>query len=344
MLLPISNVIGYYHWPGIWVDSEPGREANAPLGGENFRLTEFEDEIFAGNIEGLEFRALREGRFLFDFSDWPDYVDPPAGVPQFDDQTAIAVRRAEVINSHVLCLHVALARIQSVALRKPVISPLEFISYDKLSGRSSFGWIDQRLTPLLSADSLASYNQLSPNVHDWRLQSRTVVTIATIAESLALLGSLVSHTRLPMLGIADLYLRSAAFFEAHDYNLALVAAWAIIESLLQTQWVQYVDSNRTRTIDGDEISFINADRRTRLLSGRDYTASVVSETLSLVGDLPHDTYMRLDRVRRNRNRFLHELTAVPRASADQALDVAEEMLSLVGDLDLAVPRLSMLAG
>src|SRR5262249_17763069 len=152
--------------------------------------------------------------------------DPPAGVPQFDEQTAIAVRRAEVINSHVLCLHAALAKNQNIALRKPVISPLEFISYDKLSGRSSFGWIDQRLTPLLSAESLASYHQPSPNGHGWRLQSRTVVSIATIADSLVLLGSLVSHTRLPMLGIGDLYLRSAAFFEGHDYNLALVSAWA----------------------------------------------------------------------------------------------------------------------
>src|SRR5439155_17675297 len=132
------------------------------------------------------------------------------------------------------------------------------------------------------------------------------------------------------------------FFEAHDYNLALVAAWAIIETLLHTQWLRYLDDNRTREIDGEEVTFINSVRRTRLVSGRDYTASVVSETLSLVGALRHETYRQLDMVRRDRNSFLHDLTAVSRTAADRALTVAERMLVDVAELDLTLPRLSRL--
>jgi hypothetical protein len=297
--------------------------------------------VHAAEIDGLQIRALREGRFLFDFSNSAGYEDQPES-QQFDELTAIAVRRAELMNSHVLSLHVALRRRQRLALQKPVVSPLQFVSHDALDS-TSYAWTDQRLTPLLTADSLASYNQLSPNTHDWRLSTRTNIDLATVDEAVEILCEIVSHP-LPMLAIADLYLRSAAFYESHDYNLALVSSWAIVETLLQAQWRQYLDANCTREIGGVDVSFINAERRQRLVSGRDYTASVISETLSLVGSLPHETYLKLDKVRRDRNAFLHELTAVPRAAADRALSVAETMLVDVAELDLTVPRLSFLGG
>jgi hypothetical protein len=324
-------VIAYYHWPGIWVGDAPRREANAPLGGENFVLADLQEEVFADEIDGLQIRVLREGRFLFDFSNWPEYSDPP-NEHQFDEQTAIAVRRAELLNSHVLCLHVALSRLQRFALQKPVVSPLEFISYEALDPGASHGWIDQRLSPLALANSIASYNQLSPNVDDWRLSNRAIISLETVSEGVKILEEVVSHGALPTLAIGDLYLRSAAFFEAHDYNLALVGSWAIIETLLQTQLMQYLDANRTREIEGAEVTFLNADRRARLASGRDYTASIISETLSLVGSLRHEMYLELDKVRKDRNRFLHELTAVSRAAADRALTVAEGMLVEVAGL------------
>lgn len=225
-----------------------------------------------------------------------------------------------------------------------MVSPLQFISYGELAASADHGWTDQRLSPLLMASSVASYNQLSPNVFDWRLSTRTVLQIETVAESVRLLGALVADDDLPMLAIADLYLRSATFFEAHDYNLALVGGWAIIETALQRLWKRYIEENRTRLIDGTEVAFINSDRKARLISGRDYTASVVSESLSLVGVLPHDVYVELDKVRKDRNAFLHDLTAVPRVSADRALTVAERMLREVSNLDLTVPRLSLLGG
>jgi hypothetical protein len=340
----IANVIAYYHWPGVWLGEPPTRQATAPLGGENYALDQLSDAVFSGGVAGLRVRALREGRFLFDFSAWPEYLAPWDNDLAFDEQTEVAVRRAELINSHVLCLHIALSRQQRFALQKPVVSPLDFISYESLETNASHGWIDTRLSPLLMAGSIASYNQLSPTVFDWRLSNRTVIALETVEESLRILEQVISHPNLPMLAIGDLYLRSTAFYESHDYNLALVAAWAVIETLLQRLWSSYLDANRTRVIDGADTPFINSERRTRLLSGRDYTASVVSETLSLVGSLPQSSYLELDKVRRDRNRFLHELTAISRPAADRALSVAEQMLVDVSGLDLTVPRLSRLGG
>jgi hypothetical protein len=340
---PIGNILGYYHWPGIWVGRAPGTEP-APLGGENFVLSELQEEVLTGQAADIRFHALREGRFIFDFSNDESRSDPIDQEFDFDQSIELAVRRAEVLNAHVLCLHRALSVEQRLALPKSVVSPIDFISYQSLAPNPDYGWIEQRLTPLLTADSIANYNQLSPTSHDWRLSMRQIVSLTTLEASIDLLGNLLVHEGVDVMPIADLYLRATAFFEAHDYNLALVAAWTIIEALLQSRWERYVDANRTRTIDGVDSTFINAERRARLVSGRDYTASVISETLSLLGEIPHGLYTELDRVRNDRNRFMHALTLVSRASADRALNVAERMLSLVEGLDLAIPRLSRLGG
>ena len=315
----------------------------APLGGENFVLSELEDEVFTGRVADVAVRASREGRFIFDFSDNALLAEPQEDL-DFDRDAALAVNRAELLNSHVLCLHVALARTQHLALPKTVVSPLDFISYQSADPPPSYGWIEQRLTPLLTAGSLASYNELSPTTFDWRLSQRPTLTIETVAESCALLETIFQRAAPRLLPVTDLYLRGTAFYEAHDYNLALVSAWAAVETLLQSQWQRYLDSNRTRLIDGIDVAFINADRRDRLMGGRDFTASVMSEVLSLLGELPHSLYADLHLVRRDRNGFMHELSTVSRQAADRALSVAERMLGLVEGLDLAVSRLSRLGG
>ncbi len=90
-----------------------------------------------------------------------------------------------------------------------------------------------------------------------------------------------------------------------------------------------------------QVPFINAERREKLTESPDFTASVVSEILSLTDNVPVDLYRDVSTVRRVRNAWMHELQPVTRAEAELA-KVAERMLSFVEGIDLTAPLVAAL--
>lgn len=75
-------------------------------------------------------------------------------------------------------------------------------------------------------------------------------------------------------------------------------AWSIIEAALFREWKDYLDKCKQSGID------ISA-KRTDKLTGRDFTASVVQETLNLAGVLTNNDYAEIDEVRKARNNWIH---------------------------------------
>ena len=106
---------------------------------------------------------------------------------------------------------------------------------------------------------------------------------------------------------------------------------------MQRLWNRYVDENRLRQVAGTEVVFINSDRRDKLIKSRDFTPSVISEILSLTNRLPFELYQEISKVRQARNEWLHDLRPVSRDDASRAVKTAEQMLSLVDKVDLALP-------
>ena len=82
--------------------------------------------------------------------------------------------------------------------------------------------------------------------------------------------------------------------------------------------------------------FINADRRAKL-KGRDFTASIISEYLSLSGILPFEQYKLSCDVRQTRNYWLHELHAIDGTDAAKAIGLAQFMLCSAKVLDVSIP-------
>jgi hypothetical protein len=114
----------------------------------------------------------------------------------------------------------------------------------------------------------------------------------------------------------------------HDYPRSLITAWTIIERLLDLKWSEYMKGHRKVTIEGEEISFINSDRLKKL-EGRDYTASVRTEVLSLLGILSFEVYKDMENIRKVRNGWMdgwmdgwmHELKQVKMSDARDAIKV-----------------------
>lgn len=336
-----DNASAYYHWPGLWVGGAPEfadpRDRRSPV---EANLGEITEQVFRTTLHsGITAKVLREGRFVFDFSDCAPAAIPGDVAMSFDDTTAVMLRRTTVLNAHLACLYTALARVERFAVTKMVVTPVNLIGSTTIDDEG-WGASDAQIIYLLQADSPASYNHLSPASADWRLFHRTVISLETVETSFQLLDRLLRHSSGEAAGLAELYTKACKSYEDHDYATSLTVAWTITEHLVQVLWDRYIQRNRERTADGERFTFINAQRRARLTGGRDYTASIISEVLSLLDELPFDLFERLGQVRSDRNAWLHDLRPVSRAAAGTAIDVARQTLGFVEGIELEAPLLA----
>lgn len=124
------------------------------------------------------------------------------------------------------------------------------------------------------------------------------------------------------LRLLDMLAIAQSDFHSGKHNPSVVLAWFVIESLLNIEWNRWLESNNNVvdvTSDGEEIMRINSSRK-QLLTGRDYTASIISQNLELIGLLKHGDLKDIDTVRKSRNAIAHK------ANTDFGLD--EPMLAL----------------
>jgi hypothetical protein len=145
-------------------------------------------------------------------------------------------------------------------------------------------------------------------------------------------------TNLPVdeLTVTDLLMRAAVLYQDSNFSVCLEMAWTATEHLVDRLWTSFIEANRSREVSGKTVPFINADRRTRL-EGRDYSASVVIEILSLEDLIPWNLYGDLTRVRIARNKWLHSMQIVDSETASLAMWTAERMLAQVEGIELYIP-------
>src|SRR5262249_11740569 len=96
--------------------------------------------------------------------------------------------------------------------------------------------------------------------------------------------------------------KSLAEYKIGNYPTSLVLAWFVIESVLAQKWRTWIESKQREI--GKEKR-INTDRW-KVLEGRDYPVSVLSNMLELLDLLPYETYKRVDKVRGYRNSTVHQ--------------------------------------
>lgn len=98
---------------------------------------------------------------------------------------------------------------------------------------------------------------------------------------------------LPLLHISSLH------YENLEFSSCLLIGWSVVEALQNRLWMQTIST--ASTLKGGHTK-VNAERRKRL-NGRDYTASVVSQVLSLIGKIDDN---RLGRVCKRRTFRVHD--------------------------------------
>ncbi len=340
---PRAEATGFYLQPLMWVGAPPSGLVLGANPGSGPGPADFEElkEIVAETSlpQSLRARVFRDGLFVFDFSQWAPYRPEHLTLGNFEGLAKLALRRVGLMNAYLACLFTALMRTQHFATDPMALTPgavFSINSFEDVEG--GMGLPNQLLGHIYLARFPSTYSPVMPPNFDFRISLRSLIESRTIDESFSSFGELLNHSSPErVLTLSELLVRSGAAYWAHDYNLCLITAWAIIEALLQEQWDKYLEDNRQRETDGSQVPFINRRRKDQL-TGRDVTASLMAEILSLVDRLPFALYQRLSEARRARNDWIHSLDPVSGTTAQAAIQVAEDMLRLVKGVDLEMPK------
>jgi hypothetical protein len=100
--------------------------------------------------------------------------------------------------------------------------------------------------------------------------------------------------------------KSLSEYKIGNYPISLVNAWFVCEREISDRWQVFVESKAKKYDDGRER--INCERR-KFLTGRDFTASVMSNILELMDVFTNDDLRTLDEIRKARNDIAHNLGA-----------------------------------
>ena len=132
-----------------------------------------------------------------------------------------------------------------------------------------------------------------------------------------------------------LFHQSSYQYRMHQFASAHLTAWTITEQVISIIWRDYQSSVSS----GPQATTNMSKARRDILNGRDFTASVITQVLSLARKVSDEQLSKLDRARRDRNNFAHSLVPISGEAAQNALQIASEMLSGVIGVRIA-PQLS----
>lgn len=332
-----ASIEGYFRFPAIWVGEKP--EATSVL---TLNPAVHHEIVYEAPLNcGIHVRATRDGHFLFDFSKWPiapqitipGYTRPsengPCSVPRFhseaEDQAELyAVVRAQVMNAHQACLTTAerVVKQRGAGMGFPVTA---WSTEKAITFRLPTSYHED----IEDMHALAR-NVLNNSVGVPRTQplSRRVIELDVVAYSFKLLDQILSHPETRLVQLVETIYIAACRSREKRFGEAITLSWGVCEQLTSVVWKGIIDSRRTGS--SDEMN----KERVKKLTGRDFTASIVLETLELMGKIEHDLFRRLNIVRHARNKWAHELVPPKESQIGVAIRAAEQLLAQVSGVNL----------
>lgn len=311
-----SKEYAYFLYPPVWIVGAPTGSPMAP------DSKEMEKEALSIKTKyGILCKISRDGMLTFNLDKViPEDASPKAPV-SFDDAVNKVLKVVLLLNVHLISLYKAVSEMQKLGIPKMIISPEDVISIQN----GGMGLGQSQSTNLL----LARY-QPSPQIRG------IIITESSVGRSFEIFDEILAKGSQDLLSIIYLIAQSYKYHQDHNFNISLISSWASIEKMLIAVWKNYIKSNRRRS----NKSFINQDRETILLNGRDFTANVISEILSIADLLPLEIYDLVSKSRRARNKWVHELKPVTRQQAADSVKASVELLKLSYSVDLESPLYS----
>lgn len=281
------------------------------------------DIVWSGQgLHGVPLYARRDGFVIFDFPRSPSYSggevpsytpEPRKRLPQNiidaqEHRDTIRYRRLKYMNALLACLYSGIATVQKTGV--PVQAPIMPTTYFYALSEAA-GW--------------ALYRSDTESPLALPTQSSSVITTETVAHASELLNQCdraLSDTGLDLLALIYMACHQ---YGIHQFDSAHLIAWSACEMLINKMWSSLLDELDSKNGGGTSIS---ATRRQQL-TGRDFTASIVSQSLSLHRKIDDEMLVKLDKARKKRNAFAHSLEPVSPIDASNAIQTATALMTKV---------------
>lgn len=332
----ITNAIAaYYHVPPVWIGEDPFKTDTMP------RVSTLQKEAFSKSYPaGINVWVQRDGLFIFDFSKWEPgspvpipavKTEPGKRMPKIlsdaHDQAILHVyRRVEVMNAHLACLNTAISTCEKKSLPVgQVINPSEYLNVHRTAVGTWWFGLNQYWKPIHAY--IAAHRSFTG--HPQSQGQRNIIEMQSVSHSFDLLEQLLQSPFSDSMTLITLLLQSVKSYGEHDFSSSLIISWTVLEKLVSNLWEKMVESNRRQGEPPSEVVFINDGRKKRLLEGRDYSASVRIEMLSLMKMIDLEMYDNLNKVRNARNDWLHSLEAADDEISSLAIQTAQRLLKQI---------------
>jgi hypothetical protein len=314
-----SNCAGFYHWPPIWIGANTDKIDAACSADPN-------TEVFASTMScGVKAKVSPKGVFVFDFRNWPLGVATSTA-----EWEAPVLARMRFMNLWLTCFYSAEFRITRTTMEKMFIDLSSYAFARELDLNPYRFGCDVRQAAVIHENE---------KQHQQRRPWHTLVTLDVLSDAFKLTDTALADEANDAATLGELLLHA---FELHDSGkceASHISAWTVAERCLNQMWRSHLDDAETRfstSIGDPDEKFINSTRMQKL-TGRDFTASIVSEILSLNGLLPFEQYKLTVNVRQTRNDWLHKLRSINRDDSAKAINLARFMLQHSGVLDVEIP-------
>lgn len=279
---------------------------------------------------GVPIAVRGDGAVIFNFAATERFTGPavPGYQPAYgekmpddvikaqEQRTAVAYARLEYMNAWLAGYMGGMSTIQAHAIITP--PPVDPLNHLKAVLRNGIWLVYDNKQRVISGPDEA--RPVKPDVFDHACNTLFAAERAFGSDFAAALA---------------LFQQSSYQYRIHQFPSAHLSAWSLSEQVLNAMWKKY----QREASEGPDARTAISKKRRELLNGRDYTASIITQVLSLAGRLSDERLDKLDQARRDRNAFAHSLVAISGDAAQNAITVASEMLSDLLAIRLA-PQLS----
>lgn len=135
---------------------------------------------------------------------------------------------------------------------------------------------------------------------------RSILETATVDHAVELMNKCFETFENQTITLLSLVYLSCHLYRNHQFASAHLIAWGVIEKQINFMWEELL---KTLDLENGGHTAISRERK-KLFAGRDYTASVICQMLSLHNRITDDMLERLNDARKRRNEFAHSLAAI----------------------------------
>lgn len=270
---------------------------------------------------GLVAHAYRRGFFGLDFSAWlPGKAEPrlSAADPRYADvghyaEALIEARlnRARALNAFQACLHSALHTRQQHGHKKMALTPATLVP----------GFVED------PAHLVAIRELFGPGGGGFVIECETV-ELAT-----QMLAGVLLQQDPYLLTALDLYMRSMAELQDHNYAFGLTIAWTVAETLLFRALRAHIAAGHQRDEDVLAVPYLAAKPRAAFRKGRGDAKDVI-DFLGYAGLLPPVPAQEAQALREIRNSWLYRLDPISRAEGARSVHLIEALLAEFEQVEL----------